>query len=863
MLVWRLLLHALPAALREAQGDEITAMFARELAAARGPARVVVAVTAAIDLLWNAALAHIETTARDLTDVWRSARRAPGFASSVIVVTALGIGAATAAFSLADHVLVRPLPFAAPDRLVKLWQDQSARGYSRMELSPGNFEDWRRQSTSFTSMSAYSASSMNAMTPDGPVRLDTAQVTANLFETLGVASAVGRALVAADDRSTATPPVVLSDHLWRSTFAASPDVLGTTLTLSGTAHVVVGVMPPWFEFPTRDVDLWLPLRLAPADLEDRGNVYLRAVARLRPEVSIAQARAELNVVAAGLARAFPEANDKTGATVIALRDEVAPQTRTMLLALAGASAAVLLIGCANLASLFLARSVARQRELAVRLAMGARPRRLARQLLTESLTLSAAGGVAGTLLAVVAVPVAAALVPTTLPIAGAPSLDWRMLAIAVITTMVTGVTFGVAPAWRVGRSAGAADLRQGARVVGTRTTERARSVFVVTQVAATVALLVVVGLFLQALRAVQQVHPGFDAAGVLTARTELPMPAYETTTLREAFYGRVLNAVRQHPGVTDAAYISFLPLVMRGGIWPMLTSGVTVPEDARMASVRFVTPGYFQTMRVPIVQGRDVAEGDGPGGTLVAVVSQSFAATHWPGQPPLGQVVDTPYTEPATVIGIAGDVRVRGLERLSEPQIYFAARQMVDGGATFYAPKDLVVRTAGSFEGLPAAIRRAVADADPLQPTTSIRTMQDIVAGDPASRGVQAGVLGAFAALAVLLVVVGVYGLLSYVVAARTREIGVRMALGATPAGVVGLVLSRTAALSAIGLGVGIGGAYAASRTFQALLAGISPASTGAYVTAAVVALACTFGASLPAARRAARVDPLEAMRAE
>ena len=376
MRTWRLLLHVLPAALREAQGDEITAMFARDLAAARGPARLAVVAAAVADLLWNAARAHMATTAHDLTDVWRSARRAPGFALSIVVVTALGVGAATATFSLADHVLLRPLPFAAPDQLVKLWQDQTARGYSRMELSPGNYEDWRRQSTSFEAMAAYTTSSMNAMTPDGPVRLDAAQVTSSLFETLGVGAAVGRALFLADDQQTATPPVVLSDHLWHATFDGAPDVLGTTLTLSGTAHVVVGVMPPWFEFPTRDVDLWLPLRFAPADLEDRSNVFLRAVARLRPGVSMAQARADLNTIAASLARAFPEANDKTGATVIALREEVTRQARTMLLALVGASAAVLLIACANLASLVLARSVARQRELAVRLAMGASSRPL-------------------------------------------------------------------------------------------------------------------------------------------------------------------------------------------------------------------------------------------------------------------------------------------------------------------------------------------------------------------------------------------------------------------------------------------------------------------------------------------------------
>ncbi len=859
---WRLLLHVLPAALRDAQGDEITAMFARDLAAARGPARVTVIVTAVTDLVWNAVLAHVETTTHDLREVWRSARRAPGFAMSVVVVTALGVGAATAAFSLADHVLVRPLPFAAPDALVKLWQDQSARGYSRMELSPGNYEDWRRQATSFQSMAAYTTSSMNALTADGPLRLDAAQVTSSLFETLGVGAALGRALFLADDQQTTTPPVVLSDHLWRSTFAGAPGVLGTTVTLSGTAHVVVGVMPPWFEFPTREVDLWLPLRFAPADLEDRSNVYLRVVARLRPEVTIAQARADLNTIAAGLARAFPEANDKTGATVIALRDEVTRQARTMLLALVGAAAAVLLIACANLASLFLARSVARQRELAVRLAMGARPRRLARQVLTESLALSAAGGVVGAVLAVVAVPVAAALVPTTLPIAEVPAADLRMLGLAAVATLATGVGFGLVPAWRVARAPAGGELRHGARVFGTRGTERLRGLFVVGEVAAAIVLLVTVGLFLKALWRVQEIDPGFDARGVVTVRTALPLPKYEPVAAREQFYRRVIDDVLAVPGVESAAYTSFLPLVMGGGIWPVLLPGTTVPEDARTASVRFVTPGYFATMRVPIVRGRDVADTDRQDTQYVAVVSRAFAELYWPGQDPLGQHFSTALRE-RVVVGVVGDVRVRGLERESEPQVYLPSPQVPDGGLVFYVPKDLVVRSSAALSSIVPVVRAAVSRADPEQPVSDVRLMTDIVDGQTSSRSTQVSVLLAFAAVALVLALVGIHSLLAYVVAARTPEIGVRIALGATRGQVLGLVWRRAAGLAAAGAGVGLVVAYAASRSVQALLAGISAADLATYATAVLAAGGITLLGTVLPAWRAMRVDPATAMRAE
>ena len=861
MRLWRLLLHLLPAAFREAHGAEMTAMLRRDLAATQGVGALVVLVTALADLVWNALRAHVDATALDLRDVWRSTRRAPGFAASVVVVTALGVGAATTAFSLADHVLVRPLPFASPDALVKLWQDQTARGYSRMELSPGNFVDWRAQSSSFQSMSAYAASSANVMTPGGPLRLDTAEVSATLFETLGVGAALGRAFFAADDAPSATPPVVLSDHVWRSTFAASTDVVGTTLTLNGTAHVVVGVMPAWFEFPTRDVDLWLPLRFMPDDLEDRANVYLRVVARLRPGATIAQARADLNVVAAGLARAFPEANDKTGATVVALRDEVTRQSRTMLLALAGASVAVLLIACANLASLFLARSVARQRELSVRLAMGARPRRLARQVLTESLALSAVGGAIGAGLAIVAVPVAAALVPTTLPIAEAPRADLRMLGLAALATLATGVGFGLVPAWRIARAAGG-ELRHGARVFGTRGTERLRGLFVVSEVAAAIVLLVTVGLFLKALWQVQEIDPGFDPRGVVTARTTLPLPNYETVAARARFYQQVLDEVRATPGVESAAYTSFLPMVMGGGIWPVLLPGTTVPEDARAASVRFVTPGYFATMRVPLVRGRDVADTDRQDTQYVAVVSRSFADLYWPGEDPLGRHFSTALQE-RVVVGVVGDVRVRGLERESEPQVYLPAPQVADGGLSFYIPKDLVVRASTSPASIVPAVRAAVMRADPQQPVSDVQLMTDIVDRQMASRTTQVSVLAAFAGVALLLALVGIHSLLAYVVAARTQEIGVRMALGATRGQVLALVAGRAATLAAIGVAAGVVVAYAASRSVQALLVGISAADLATYLTAVMAAVGITLAGSVLPAWRAMRVDPVAAMRAE
>jgi predicted permease len=860
----RLLLHLFPASLREDRGGELLDLLALELGRTRGPARWWRLTMAAGDIVASAVGAHLDLTRADLADVARTCRRSPGFAAAVVTVAALGVAAATAAFTVADHVLLRPLPFAEPDRLVKLWQDQSSRGYSRMEVSPGNFDDWQRQATSFTSMAAYGTTSVNAMIGDSPTRLDGASVTPALFGTLGVGARLGRTLMAIDDDPSSTPPVVLSDSLWRSAFGARDNLLGSTITLDGQAHAIVGVMPPGFEFPRREVDVWMPLRFAPDAFADRGNSYLQVVARLAPGVTLAQARADMSGIAAGLARAHPEANDKTGVTVIRLRDEVSSRTRTTLMALVGAAAAVLLIACANLASLLLARSVERQRDLAVRVAMGARPRRLARQVLTESLALSLAGGVLGTLGAVVAVPVAAALVPTALPIAEVPSPDLRMLGLALAVTIGTGIAFGLVPAWRVARGLGRGDLRHGSRVFGERHTERLRGGFVVAEIAASVVLLVIVGLFLQALWQVQRVQPGFDATGVLTARTVLPMPKYELTARRVQFYARVLDEVRALPGVQSAGYTSFLPMVMRGGIWPVMVDGTTAPEDARAASVRFVTPGYFEAMRIPVRRGRAVDASDVQNTLPVAVVSQSFADQHWPGQDPIGRsfsALDREFTR--TVVGIVGDVRVRGLEQESEPQMYFAAAQTPDRAFVFYTPKDLVVRTSGAPGTLVPHVRDIVRRADPEQPISDVQLLTDVVERETASRSTQIAMLTAFAGLALVLALVGIHSLLAYVVAARTQEIGVRMALGATPSRVLGLILSRSALLAATGVALGLAGALAASQSFQALLAGVSAADLATYLAAGSIVAVVALAGSIGPARRAMLVDPLTAIRVD
>jgi predicted permease len=857
------LLRLLPASFRSEYASEMRAVFARRRREASGPFPVLLVwLEAAWDLLATAVRVHVELFVQDVRYALRSFRNAPGFTATVAVVAALGVGATTAAFSVTDHVLVRPLPFREPQRLVKLWQDQRARGYSRMELSPGNYRDWKRLSTSFESIACWRNVSLNLSGDGEPERLDGSAVSAELFPLLGVQPLIGRAFTAEDDRAGAPGTVVLSHRLWLNRFGGDASVLGRRLVFDDEPYEIVGVMPRDFRFPTREAELWTATRFPEQAYADRTDTYIYGIGRLRPGVSLDQARAEMTLIAAQLERTYPE-NAKTGANLVRLRDEVAPQARLLLKALFAAALCVLLIACTNLASLLLARALVRRQELAVRTALGAGRERLLRQLLTESLLLAFLGGALGVLLAFAATPLVARLVPTTLPIAETPSVDLRVLAFAALTTVAVALGFGVVPAWRALRDASAAGLREGPRggVGGRR--ERLRGLLVTAEVTLSVVLLVSAGLLIRALWRVQAVDPGFRTDGVLTLRTTLPLPRYEQTMKRHQFYTAVLEGVRALPGVESAGYASFLPMVMRGGIWRVEVPGRTdVPGEGVSVSMRFVTPGYFQTLGIPLKAGRDVSDSDTRESPFVAVVSESFARKIWPGQEALGQRFQLAFFE-RTVVGVVSDVRVRGIERESEPQVYLAPQQVPDGGVAFYAPKDLAIRSALDPAALMPLVRRVIAQADPQQPISNERTLADVVASETGARTAQVRVLGAFAAAALLLAGVGIHGLLAFVVRSRSQEIGVRMALGASPRNVLSLVLGQVARLTAAGLAVGLVLAYAAGRTMQALLAGLSPHDAPTFGTAvAVSALMAAAGALLPALR-ALRVDPLSVMRAE
>ena len=593
---------------------------------------------------------------------------------------------------------------------------------------------------------------------------------------------------------------------------------------------------------------------------DRTNTYVIGAAKLRSGVTLEQAKSELKVLAAQTERQFPKDLKDVSAAAYALRDFIAPRSKTMLIALLAASLCVLLIACTNLANLLLARALARRKELAVRSAMGAGRERLVRQLLTESLLLAIAGGALGMLIAVTATPLFAALVPTTLPIAALPSADWRVLSFGALATILTGLAFGVLPALK---ATGGADLREGSRSgVGGRK-ERLRGALVVAEIAASVVLLVTSGLLIRAMLRIEGTDPGFRADHVLTLRTPVTGPRYEKTVTRHAFYKRVLDDVRVLPGVQSAAYITSLPMVWRGGIWQITVNGQEPANpSSQRASVRFASPDFFKTLAIPLDLGRDVAESDVLTSPMVAVVSRSFANQYWPGENPLGKRFKV-ATADRIVIGVVGNIRVRGLEQESEPQVYLPYQQVQDGWFSGYIPQFVTIRTTQDPTQLAPAVRSIIASAEPQLPVTDVRPLNEIVAGETASRRAQLVVLGGFAVIAFLLAAIGIHGLLAYAVSQRTQEIGVRMALGATRGNVLRLIVGDALVFAMIGISIGAAVAYAAGLRLESLLAGLKPNDVDAFSAGILLSLVMTIAGSFLPAMRAVRVDPATALRSE
>lgn len=859
MRLYRLLLRLYPAGFREDYAGEMARAYEERV---RESGRFGAAVAAITDVIPNAIAAHWAILRQDLRYTVRSLRGSRAFAVATILVTAIGIGATTATFSVADFVLLRPLGFHEPDRLVRLCDGPRQGGGwgCNNQMAPARFHALVTQSGSFQSIGAFARSAVNLVGGAEPLRLASAGLTPGVLPTLGVQPFLGRWFDTADPGQDAQS-VILSHGLWRTQFGADDAIVGRTVRLDDAPYVVIGVMPPAFTFPTEEAQLWTPLVFTAEQLGERVNNTLEAVARLRPGVTFEQALADVNAIGDRLATEFPETDAEIGWSFFRQRDEMSPRYRQMLLALCGASLCMLLLTCANLANLLLARAAGRERELAVRTALGAGRERLVRQMLTEAAVLAALGGAAGALLAVLVTPLLTQLVPATLPMTSRPAVDGRILAIAASLSALTGLAFGLIPALRAGRKDTFDALRGGNR--GGARGQRLRSALVAVEVTMSVVLLTGAGLLVRAMLAVQAVPSGFVAEGVLTMRTALPLPRYADDARRQDFYRRVLTEVRTLPGVEGAGYISNLPMVMTGGITRVLLPGEPVQREVpQIVSWRIVSPGYVGTMGIPVRAGRDLTEADARGAPLVALVSESFVEQRLGGRDAIGQTI-TIRDQARTIVGVVGDVRVRGLERTTEPQVYVNYTQPPDGLGGFYHPQDLVVRTRGDAASLVPAIRRVVQQVDPEQPVSHIRMLTEVVGQQTAARRAQVQVLAALAALALLLAAVGIHGLLAFTVAQRDREIGVRLALGAEPARVGRMIVGEGVRLALIGVVPGAIVAWLAGRAMQGMLFGVPALDP---VTIGVVAGLCfvtTVVACVAPALRAARIEPIVALRAE
>ena len=795
-------------------------------------------------------------TRADLRHALRLLRKSPIFTAAAIGTLALGIGANTAIFSLVRSVLLHPLPYADPDRVVMVWEDATRIGFPRNTPAPGNFNDWRRLNRSFTDMAATRGVTATLTVDGPPEQVIGRAVTATFFDVLGVRPQLGRTFTAGEDVNGARV-VVISDALWQRRYRRRPDVIGRAIVMSDVKFEVVGVAPRPFVVRDREIDYWIPLQLPPALANTRDSHFLNVVARLKPGVSIAMANADMQAIAGQLTQEYPNSNRNVGAIAVGIREQVLGDTRIEVIVLMIAAAAILMIACANLASLLLSRASTRRGELAVRLSLGATRGRLVRQVLIEGVVLSTAGGAVGLVLPYAAQTLLERLVPVGLLLPSGATFEWPILTFAAAVSIATGLIFSAGPAVQATRESAAGALQQRARGSDGGSTRRFRDGLVVVQIAATLVLLVAAGLMLRTLANLHASDLGFAADRLLTMNVALPQPKYADPAKRLAFYDRVVAGARALPGIEHAAFASTLPFQSTGN-----TAGYDVdgrdrmPGEIRDALYRVGTADYLQTLGVRLIAGRLLDDRDAADAPRAVVINETMARRYWPDGPAVGHRVRFGSSQPwHTIVGVVHDVLERGYEEEARAGVYVSAAQVSQ------APVSLIARVAGDPLTYAPALQRVVREADPNQPVRLIRTMDGIINLSIADRHQQMTLLVAFGVLALVIASLGLYALLAQTVSARSREIGLRIALGATWQSVMTMVMTRGIALTAVGAGLGVGVAWALTRAMRSLLYEVDAADPATF--AAVVGLLALVGitaCAFPAAR-AARVDPMEVLR--
>ncbi len=800
----------------------------------------------------------------DLRWAFRGFRRSPAFALTAALMLAVGIGANTAIFSIVNSVLLKPLPFAEPERLAMVWERNFPRDRRQNVVAPANYRDWVAEQKSFASLSLISDGRRNLTGAGDPEEIRVQGVSGSFFPMLGALPHSGRLLTWDDERPEAARAAVISHAIWQRKFGARPDIVGKTIDLSGSAYQVVGILPPGFQTLGTPVDVWATLTLNPSvDYRVRSGRSLRVIGKLAPGVSMEQAQSEFSAIAQRLEQRHPDFNKGWGVNIVPLSEQFAAPVRRSLLVLFAAVGLVLLIACANIANLQLSRSAARERDMSVRAALGASRGRLMAQSLTESFGLSLVGGAAGIALSFWLTALLKKFAPASVPRLEDVGVDPAALLFALGATLLTALLFGAVPAMQSARAALADSLKEGGRgSAGSAKGNRLRGLFVVAEVALSLTLLVGAGLLIESFIRLERVDPGFDPDHVLTVAVSRTSAANAPPDAFPAFFEQLNEKVRALPGVVSAGSVTFLPFSGPGAATGFDIVGDPESQAGQrpVCDVRVTHPGYFETMRIPLKRGRlfEAADNrrDAP---RRFVVNEAMARLHFRDRDPIGArlVVQMGDDVPGEIVGVVGDARYAALDGVVRPMVYYPHAHLPFPFMT------LVVRAAGEPEQLASAVVGAVRSMDPKQPVSDVRTMNQWIDSSTAQPRFNTTLLTVFSALALGLAVIGIYGVMSYSVTQRSHEIGVRLALGATPGEVRGMILGGGLKLAAIGVVIGLAAALAASRILSGLLFEISPANTITYVAVGMIWLVIAVAASWIPARRATKIDPIQALRYE
>ena len=804
---------------------------------------------------------------QDIRYALRMFAKNPAFTAIAVLALALGIGANSAIFSVVDAVLLRPLPFKNPERLVMIWENATHLGFPKNTPSPANFLDWRQQSTVFDGMAAFVERSFNLTGVGEPERLDGRRVSANLFDLLGTRAIVGRTFVPQED-TPGTKVAVLNEALWKRRFGGNPDIVGKAITLNGESYTVIGVVRSTMRLPAfgkwRD-QVWVPLAFASEEAASRGDHFLDVIARIKPGITLRQAQAEMETIMARLAQQYPRYNTRIGAVVRPLHEEIVGDIKPALLVLLGAVVFVLLIACANVANLLLARAAVRQKEIALRLAVGADRARLTKQLLVESVMLSLLGAIVGLGFACAGLNVLTHFIPPEVMHDEAIAINARVLVFTLAMATITGLIFGLAPAMQASHFNLNDTLKEGGRDSGAGVHgKRVRSALVIAEVAVSFILLIGAGLLINSFMHLRNLDPGFRADHLLALNVDLSEVKYPDAQRQIAFFDEVVRHVRALPGVQSAAAAGNLPFTYNGDSMGIAVEGIPDPPPDQWPDViyRTIGPGYFTTMGIPFVRGRDFTDQDTLDTTLGVVISEKTAKHYWPNQDPIGKRLkpgaSTSQSPWRTVVGVVKDVRQNDFIAEPKMQMYLSFHQVHSPIANA-----LVVRTSGDPLSLATSVRNAIWSIDKDQPVSNIDSMEHIVAGAVARQRFSMLLLAIFAGLALVLAAVGIYGVMSYSVAQQTREIGVRIALGAKRSDVLVMTVKNGLKFAAVGVLFGLVAAFVMTRVLTSLLFGVGATDPVTFMIVALVLITVATLASYIPALRATRVDPMIALRAQ